>query len=209
MNTYLINLASKLPHIRQVLDITQDEISKIMGISRPTLVKVEQHPDKFTHSMALCLFVAVTAQLEKDKILINQFKGENYDTESKFEDLILKSQRLTTFSTANLTGTMAALAVLPTPFKKKGLILLAGGVLAGIKGAQYLMNNKKKKDNLDAESKETEEITNNEDTEKYAHEYIKYLEQQLVEKESLCLLAFQISEWNSLKLIENIQNSSI
>ena len=79
MNLYLTHLASQLPKIRQQLDITQEDLSKLMGISRPTLVKVEKEYEKFTHAMAICLYVAITAQLEKDKRLINELRNENND----------------------------------------------------------------------------------------------------------------------------------
>lgn len=65
-NGYLLHLGgSTLLEIRQILNITQEELAKMMELSRPTIVKLEQDPEKMTKALAFALFGVVTIEIKK------------------------------------------------------------------------------------------------------------------------------------------------
>lgn len=200
MNLYLTHLASHLPQIRQQLDITQEDLSKLMGISRPTLVKVENEHEKFTHAMAACLYVALTAQLEKDKRLIEELRGDKYSTLKKLEGLLVNSKNLSTLSASTMRSSIMTMNVLPAALKEKGIGLIS----AGFKGAKNLVKRKK-----DVEEEVSTEDYLDEDLNKYAVEYLNFLEKEISEKEKFCLHVFQLEHWSSLSFIENIQKHNL
>ena len=70
MNQNLINIADNLPNLRKVLNIRQAELSDLMEISRPTLIKIEQNPTKFNYPLAINLFTSIIYILESDKKII-------------------------------------------------------------------------------------------------------------------------------------------
>lgn len=200
MNLYLTHLASHLPQIRQQLDITQEDLSKLMGISRPTLVKVENEHEKFTHAMACCLYVALTAQLEKDKRLINELRHEKYSTLKNLESLLMNTKKLSTMSPSAVRNTLMTMNIVPGALKEKGL----GLITAGFKGAKNLVQRKKS-----SEEEVIQEDYLDEDLDKYAVDYLNLLEKEIIEKEKFCLHVFQLETWSSLELIENIQKHNL
>lgn len=199
MNLYLTHLASHLPQIRQQLDITQEDLSKLMGISRPTLVKVENEHEKFTHAMAGCLYVALTAQLEKDKRLIHELRSEKYSTLKKLESLLVNTKKLSTLSPSTMRSSIMTMHALPNALKEKSI----GLVTAGFKGAKSLVKRKKNEEDLNPED------YLDKDLDKYAVDYLNLLEKEIIEKEKFCLHVFQLAAWSSLELIENIQKHNL
>lgn len=200
MNLYLTHLASHLPQIRQQLDITQEDLSKLMGISRPTLVKVENEHEKFTHAMACCLYAALTAQLEKDKRLIKELRKKEYSTLKNLEGLLMNTKKLSTMSPSAVRNTLMTMNIVPGALKEKGL----GLITAGFKGAKNLVQRKKI-----SEEEVVQEDYLDEDLDKYAVDYLNLLEKEIIEKEKFCLHVFQIETWSSLELIENIQKHNL
>ncbi|MHC0037738.1 helix-turn-helix domain-containing protein [Pseudoneobacillus sp. C159] len=65
MNSYLLMLGSSIPEIRLILGLSQDELANMIGISRPTVIKIEQDPSKLTKTFAFALFVVVANELKK------------------------------------------------------------------------------------------------------------------------------------------------
>lgn len=200
MNLYLTHLASQLPKIRQQLDITQEDLSKLMGISRPTLVKVEKEYEKFTHAMAICLYVAITAQLEKDKRLINELRNEKASKSKKFESILLSSPKFATLSPSAMRSSFMTLHKMPKDLKDKGLSLLT----AGVKGTKGLLRGKKK-----VEEEINQDDYLDEEFDKFAGDYLNSLEKEIIENEETCLNVFQLKTWSSLELIENIQKHNL
>jgi len=65
MNFYLVHLGGKVAEVRNILNLTQEELAKMMGVSRPTIVKLEQDHNKMTKALALTLFGAAAIEMKK------------------------------------------------------------------------------------------------------------------------------------------------
>ena len=65
MNQYLVILGTNIPEIRNVMNLTQEELANMMGVSRPTIVKLEQDPSKLSKALAYALFGSVTFEIKK------------------------------------------------------------------------------------------------------------------------------------------------
>lgn len=91
MDKYLYHLGSKVVEIRKLLHFTQEDFSKLIGISRPTLINIEREPSRLTKTIGLAfvssLFYEIRRRQEESynvnyvdwddeksrNILINQF----------------------------------------------------------------------------------------------------------------------------------------
>lgn len=65
MNNYLQSLGSQITEIRQILEISQVDLANMMGVSRPTIVKLEQDPSKLNIALAYALFGSVAYRTYK------------------------------------------------------------------------------------------------------------------------------------------------
>lgn len=65
MNNYLQSLGSQITEIRQILEISQVDLANMMGVSRPTIVKLEQDPSKLNIALAYALFGSVAYDIYK------------------------------------------------------------------------------------------------------------------------------------------------
>ena len=63
------NMTDNLPTLRTKLGITQEELSTLIGISRATLTKIENHKRKMTWNMFLSLILIFIKNPETDKLL--------------------------------------------------------------------------------------------------------------------------------------------
>lgn len=78
MNAYLLLLGSHVAEIRQILNLTQEELAKMMGVSRPTIVKLEQDAEKMTKSLAFSLFGASAIEMKKRLKNLKKINPEDY-----------------------------------------------------------------------------------------------------------------------------------
>ena len=63
------NMVSNLPILRKKLDITQDELANLIGVSRSTIMAVENSKRDMTWNMFLSLILIFTKNKETDKLL--------------------------------------------------------------------------------------------------------------------------------------------
>lgn len=101
MNRNLINIADNLPNLRKILNLRQAELSDLMKISRPTLIKVEQNPTKFNYPLAINLFTSIIYILESDSKTINSCKENQQKAIEIFLSLLSNEKKLISFSQAN------------------------------------------------------------------------------------------------------------
>lgn len=117
MNRYLYYLGTNTSKIRQVLNLTQEDLAKLMGVSRPTIVKLEKEPDKMTRTLALALFGIVAIEIKKRLRNIKEINPADYKDIDKI-GLLTEELKATSFlSIVNLGITVT-----------KGL----GGLVPGI-----------------------------------------------------------------------------
>lgn len=102
MNQNLINIADNLPNLRKVLNIRQAELSDLMEISRPTLIKIEQNPTKFNYPLAINLFTSIIYILESDKKIISSCKENPQKALEIFLSLLSNGKKLISFSQSNI-----------------------------------------------------------------------------------------------------------
>ena len=65
MNNYLQSLGSQITEIRQILEVSQVDLANMMGVSRPTIVKLEQDPSKLNVALSYALFGSVSYRIHK------------------------------------------------------------------------------------------------------------------------------------------------
>jgi len=65
MNTYLMEVAAQLPRLRSLLNWTQDDLARRVGISRPTLIAMEKDPERLTRPVAIAIFAVVQAEIRE------------------------------------------------------------------------------------------------------------------------------------------------
>lgn len=63
------NMTDNLPVLRKKLRVSQDELSSLIGVSRSTLTKIENHNREMTWNMFLSLILIFTKNKETDKLL--------------------------------------------------------------------------------------------------------------------------------------------
>jgi DNA-binding XRE family transcriptional regulator len=97
-NGYLLHLGSNLLVIRQILNITQEELAKMMELSRPTIVKLEQEPDKMTKALAFALFGVVTIEIKRRLKNLKSIDPKEYSEIQSVGKLVNNLKDSTSFS---------------------------------------------------------------------------------------------------------------
>jgi len=67
-NVLMKNMAENLPTLRKRLDMNQDELAAMVGVSRSTIANIEKK-HQLTWSMFLSLVLVFTKNKETDKLL--------------------------------------------------------------------------------------------------------------------------------------------
>lgn len=204
MNIYLIELGSSITQIRSILELTQEEFAEKIGISRPTLLKIEKDSNKLTKVIALSMFTALSAEFESHKRNIASVNPKDYqDKESvlKFAKDVLSSMG-SLFSKSNLTTLISTTSTLSAVTRNvlvgvvSGPLLVAVGITSLIK--KYLKGNEQ------AEKVVENEVNSN------TVMYLLESAQNLVEKkEKECLHYFKLNSWNPLEFVTLLENGEI
>jgi transcriptional regulator with XRE-family HTH domain len=106
MNNYLVFIGSNISEMRRILNLTQEDLSKMMGVSRPTIVKLEQDPDKMTKALAFALFGAIAIDIKKR---LKDIKSINPNDYRDIDRIGLLIEQLKTSSSLSISsmGTIA------------------------------------------------------------------------------------------------------
>lgn len=115
LNNYLLLIGNQMAEIRQILGITQEELAKMMGVSRPTIVKIEQDPTKMTKALGYAFFSSVSYEILKRLKETEYINPDEYERE-KDMGIFLKniaSSSGTTISGLKRVTTMALSKLIP------------------------------------------------------------------------------------------------
>ena len=88
MNNYLHSLGSQITEIRQILEISQVDLANMMGVSRPTVVKLEQDPSKLNIALAYALFGSVAYRTFKRIKETENIDPSEYQESKKMFDFL-------------------------------------------------------------------------------------------------------------------------
>lgn len=70
---YINRMVKNLPVLRTAIDMTQEQLGAKLGVSRQTIVAIENEKSPLTWSLYLAM-VCVFQQYEKTQILLDSFK---------------------------------------------------------------------------------------------------------------------------------------
>ncbi|WP_214712016.1 helix-turn-helix transcriptional regulator [Exiguobacterium sp. s55] len=207
-NKYLIELGIHLPEIRNQFSLTQEEFSSLLGISRPTLIKIEQDPTRLTKTIAMTLYVAVQYLIEKDKVMLNNLKPENFEKVDSVPQLLQTIASTTSISSSSILG---------------GTIgVLGGKVLSNVSMSSigsFLGKIKKKSTSEDSGALEHSSLKNellkSIDFEALSKVWDNKSASALIEnnlsavnkKEKNCLQFFNLESWNVIEFMNQLEES--
>jgi DNA-binding XRE family transcriptional regulator len=126
MNIFLLDFATKLPKIRELLKFTQDDLSKKAGISKPTLVGIENDPQRLTKAQALALFAVIASELEQRETSARTIDYTNMPVAAAAINALglsakLFNSLLPALTTGSMNGTpFSTLSSMPTFLKTVG-----------------------------------------------------------------------------------------
>lgn len=212
MNRYLLKLGSNLSDIRNTLSYTQEEFANLLGVSRPTIIKIEQDPTKMTKSVALALFTGVQGVLEENEYNLKSIDPTKYQTADSAVRLIAKvGSSAAILSTGTL---LTAIATLP--------IAGLSGILLGATSFTALSGfiNKKRKQAKEGKEDEVilkENVQKSIDFNKLkdfwnvqtADKIVGAAKESIQKKAKECLAFFELEEWNSRIFLKKINEGEI
>lgn len=134
MNYYITGLGSQISEIRNILGWTQEDLAKKIGISRSSIVKIENDPTNMKKYIAYSLYLVVTDEVKRRK---NEAK--EIDFNKKTEEIIEQLKEK-----VGITSKLVSSSAL-----YKGL----GGALAGMAVSLF------KSDHPNLEKEKIKEIT--------------------------------------------------
>ncbi|OXS74244.1 helix-turn-helix domain-containing protein [Domibacillus enclensis] len=208
MNRYLLELGSNISNIRNCLSFTQEEFAQALGISRPTVIKIEQDPTKMTKNIALAMFVAVQAEIETNKQALDSMKTSDYANPEKAIKLISGvASGATMVSSGALTVGIASLPL-------AGLIGLGTAMSTVGNVLNKLKKNKKSEEESNEELKQLQKKIDIESlkglwNEQTAEKIINMAKENLIKKEKECLACFDLERWSNKEYVERIIEGSV
>ena len=194
MNNYLVMIGSNFTEIRQLLNLTQEDLANKMGISRPTIVKIEQDPSRLTKTIAYAFFVAISYEMKKRLKDLQEIDPSAFispDTLNNFINEISKSSLLTVGTIAT-TATLGLSAVLP------GIgvaIATAAGIKWGLKA-------------LKGSSTSAQKVNIKWDEEK-ARKVLEEVQKKLMEDQSRLLSYLHLDLLDVSQFVEKINENAI
>jgi DNA-binding XRE family transcriptional regulator len=63
-------LGAQISTIREIMQWTQEDLSNLLGISRPVLINIEKDPTKLSKTVAFALFTVTSSEFSKRKQLV-------------------------------------------------------------------------------------------------------------------------------------------
>lgn len=143
-NSYITELGMHFKDIRNLMNWTQKDIADKLGISRNTVINIEQNPTTMKKTIAYSLYLVVITELDKRKDRAENIDYSKINTDDKEE---IKS----TFYKLGLTGTLLSSGIL-----LPALVTILGGAVGGLLG---IFSSQKKKSIEDLNSEEIKMIT--------------------------------------------------
>ena len=88
MNGYLFFIGSNMAEMRRVMNLTQEELSVLMGVSRPTVIKLEQDPSKMTKALGFALFGALVIEMKARKRRVEEINPAEYGSAERIGSFV-------------------------------------------------------------------------------------------------------------------------
>lgn len=207
-NKYLIELGIHLPEIRNQFSLTQEEFSLLLGMSRPTLIKIEQDPTRLTKTIAMTLYVAVQYLIEKDKVVLNNLNPNNFEKVDSVPQLLQIITSKTSISPSSILG--GTISVLGSKVLSNVSMSSIGSFLGKIKkksspedsdALEHLPLKNELQKNIDFEA--LSKVWDN----KAASDLIENNLNTVNKKEINCLQFFNLKSWNVIKFMNQLEES--
>ncbi|MBP1971342.1 DNA-binding XRE family transcriptional regulator [Virgibacillus natechei] len=184
MNNYLLILGTSISDIRKILNFTQEDLAYKVGVSRPTIVKLEQDPSRLTKTLALAFFTTVSYEINIRIEDVKKLDPKEYNNLDKLKKFINEIKKTTSLP----IGTVATAATLSLG----GLIPGIGAVITSI-GTTGVIPEKKKS---------TEEIKWDEEK---VRKIIEEVQKKLIEDKNKIVNCFQLSALQIDQFVEKIE----
>ncbi|MBU9713202.1 helix-turn-helix transcriptional regulator [Evansella tamaricis] len=190
-NDYLYLVGLNLEQIRELLNLTQEELATKMGVSRPTIVKIEQDPSRLNKQLAFAFFVAVTYEIRVRIRKVEELDPRAYSTPEtigKFTNAI---------SGASLMPINNLSKIAPTTLGKVGAgIGFAIAAAAGQKFAERLMKKKASEDDPRLEISWDEEK---------AEKMIKVVKNRIFKAHDSILDCLHLTSFDIIRFVEKVE----
>lgn len=124
MNHYIYKLGTQVGEIRKLLNWSQGDLARKMGVSRPTVLNIEKDPTKMSKTVALALVTVVIYEIGERMRHIERTNYAQWDNASRRETFL---RDLKTYG-----GLSAAIIGLIFSVPPKGLKLPALGMLTSL-----------------------------------------------------------------------------
>jgi DNA-binding XRE family transcriptional regulator len=142
MNYYITGLGSQISEIRNILGWTQEDLAKKIGISRSSIVKIENDPTNMKKYIAYSLYLVVTDEVKRKK---SEFKKIDFNKKTEEITEQLKEK-------VGITSKLVSSSIL-----YKGLgVGLAGKAISLFKGNKDVVEKEKIKEITDKTIKKVE-----------------------------------------------------
>lgn len=186
MNNYLLLLGSNVAEVRQILNLTQEDLAHKMGVSRPTIVKLEQDPSRLTKTLAFAFFVAVSYEMKTRIKNVKNLDPKDYKSPEKLKSFI-DAIKVTSLLPIGTLATAATISL-------GGLIPGIGAIIAGAGATAGILKSLKKKSS-EAELKWDEEK---------AKKIIEEVQIKLIEDRKRVVRCFQLNALEIEQFVERI-----
>lgn len=210
MNSYLIQIANDLPQLRKILSLTQKDLAEELGISRPTLVKIEQSPDRLTKIIALGLYVIANAHLTEDFERIQVLKSYSYEDKEDMTILLKNLSKFNTITKANISG--VASSTIPLNIFQSSFGFLGSSISGLLKNLPNIVKQKNKKEEVEDNKYSDVTLDDIEITEALPgaiDKFLRGIEEQIDSKNRSCLELLGLEEWNTNIFLETIEKGTL
>ena len=189
MNNYLLLLGNNFAEVRQLLNLTQEDLANKMGVSRPTIVKIEKDPSRLTNTLAFAFFIAVSYDLKSRIKKVKKIESSDYKSPDKIKNFIeeLKKSSLLPIGTLVTVITISIGGVIP--------VLSAAAIAAGVAGIKYGIKSRKKNPQDEQQIKWDEEK---------AEKILEEVQKKLLEEQKKVLSCFQLNELEIEQFVNKI-----
>lgn len=187
MNNYLLMLGNNFSEVRQILNLTQEDLANKMGVSRPTIVKLEQDPSRLTKTLAFAFFLAISHEMQKRTNSINELNPKDYknlESVGNFVDEVKKASMLSAGSIVTIGALAGGLNSLVPGI---GKIIATVGTIGLVKSLK---------------NKVTDEFTWDEEK---AKKIIDGIKKKLLEDQNKILNCFQLTSFDTFQFVSRVE----
>ena len=142
MNTFLFHMATHLRELRELMNWKQDDLAKNIGVSRPSLIAIENDGLHLEKTVALAIFSVVASEIAERRERLESLSFREWSHPDQQSELIMALGSLGL--TGRFFGVSAAAFSTSALITGAGAGLIAATGLLGAKLASYLSKPKVK-----------------------------------------------------------------